>query len=105
MSISIITCYEPSASIPVPESPSDSPQSGTQQEARELRKAAHARKADEPSKQNQGVKGDVTTLACHSVAAIGVPMRAESWPSPQGLAHHRWTPSAGPTRTGGTVKC
>ena len=37
----------------------------------------------------------MTTLACHSAAAIGVPLRAESWPSPQGLAHYRWTPSAG----------
>lgn len=34
-------------------------------------------------------------LACHSTAAISVPVWAESWPSPQGLAHHRWTPGAG----------
>lgn len=95
----------PSASIPVPASPSDSPQAGTQQEARELRKAAHGGKADEPSKQNQGVKGAMTMLASHSAAAIGIPMRAESWPAPQGLACLRWTPSTGPTRTGGPVKC
>lgn len=42
-----------------------------------------------------GRRRGMTTLACHSAAAIGVPLRAESWPSPQGLAHYRWTPSAG----------
>ena len=70
--------------------------------AGKLRKEAHVGRADWPSKQNQGVKGDMMTWVWHPAEAnpcllegrkCGLVSRILA--ISQGLAHCRWTLNTG----------